>query len=455
MARLGDLLIEAGLLTHEQVDQALRAQIIWGGRLGTNLVELGFLDLDELTRVLARQLRIPAALSRHFEHADPGLQRLISAELADQWSCLPLATLPGASPRYIVATVGLLGEVAQAEIAVAMGIMPPQLVVAVAAELRIRYYLERVYQIPRATRFLRPRRHTTPAFDMPALPPDSDADLMIPIDTSDLDAVRDTSQEIAVDEFRDDGPHPDEGDDHDEADEDDELPPVDDAEPEPTPVLDELDGPGLAGESAAAGHERRRYLTTLADDAEPAAPTLGRIALRKVVVAPSSLPADEEPSVAATLMDATRAIRRSTDRDRVGELVIETVRRFAPRLVGVVILVLRHEVAVAWKGCCAAGETPPELVLPLDEPGLAQRALQTGMLVTAGTDELGPLDHKLIGCLDPTAGRLWMTPVMIGTRVVCLIAATSPTDEPSPNVLEVVASAAATAFARLMRAASR
>ena len=42
--RLGDLLTEAKLVTRNQIDQALQAQIIFGGRLGTNLIEMGAID---------------------------------------------------------------------------------------------------------------------------------------------------------------------------------------------------------------------------------------------------------------------------------------------------------------------------------------------------------------------------------------------------------------------------
>jgi len=51
--RLGELLVAAGLLTVAQVEQALRAQVMWGGRLGTNIVELHYLELDPLSNALA------------------------------------------------------------------------------------------------------------------------------------------------------------------------------------------------------------------------------------------------------------------------------------------------------------------------------------------------------------------------------------------------------------------
>ena len=73
--RLGELLVQAGLLSRQQIEQALRGQVMWGGRLGTNLVELQLLDLDTLSRVLARQHALPAAFAVHFEAADRALAR--------------------------------------------------------------------------------------------------------------------------------------------------------------------------------------------------------------------------------------------------------------------------------------------------------------------------------------------------------------------------------------------
>ena len=95
MGRLGELLVAAGLLDADKLEQALRAQIVWGGRLGTNLVELGFIDLDELSRALGRLHGVPAALARHFEKADPVLQRRIltpsspTSTRSSRWSSSP------------------------------------------------------------------------------------------------------------------------------------------------------------------------------------------------------------------------------------------------------------------------------------------------------------------------------------------------------------------------------
>lgn len=59
--RLGELLIQEKLVTKEAVDEALESQVVHGGRLGTNLVELGLLDEKELARVLGKQHGVPFA----------------------------------------------------------------------------------------------------------------------------------------------------------------------------------------------------------------------------------------------------------------------------------------------------------------------------------------------------------------------------------------------------------
>src|SRR5262249_48674504 len=59
--RLGERLVQDGLVKPEDVDAALQAQVLYGRRLGTNLVELGFLDEDQLGAALARHLDAPLA----------------------------------------------------------------------------------------------------------------------------------------------------------------------------------------------------------------------------------------------------------------------------------------------------------------------------------------------------------------------------------------------------------
>src|SRR5689334_4397410 len=137
MARLGELLVAAGLLTAEQVEQALRAQVVWGGRLGTNLVELKLADLDQVTRLLGQQHGLPAALARHFEHSDPELQKRFPADLAAALKVVPLVYL--ADEQVAIAAIEPLDVDSHRTVADILGIAPDKLIVSVAAELRIHY----------------------------------------------------------------------------------------------------------------------------------------------------------------------------------------------------------------------------------------------------------------------------------------------------------------------------
>lgn len=57
--RLGDLLLEAGLIKDEQLKAALNEQRKWGGRLGRTVIEMGFVTESAMAEVLAKQLELP------------------------------------------------------------------------------------------------------------------------------------------------------------------------------------------------------------------------------------------------------------------------------------------------------------------------------------------------------------------------------------------------------------
>ncbi|MHB8838312.1 MAG: GspE/PulE family protein [Gemmatimonadaceae bacterium] len=87
--RLGDLLLREGLITKEQLDKALADQKQNGTRVGYNLVKLGFVPELELTKVLARQYKMPAVDLSKFE-VDPKIVKLVPADVAVKHLVLPL-----------------------------------------------------------------------------------------------------------------------------------------------------------------------------------------------------------------------------------------------------------------------------------------------------------------------------------------------------------------------------
>ena len=87
--RLGDLLIRERLVSEEQIRQALAEQVSSGMRLGYTLVKLGFVEETEITKMLARQYRMPAVDLTRFE-VDQRIVKLVPAELAVKHTLLPL-----------------------------------------------------------------------------------------------------------------------------------------------------------------------------------------------------------------------------------------------------------------------------------------------------------------------------------------------------------------------------
>ncbi|NUO38532.1 MAG: Flp pilus assembly complex ATPase component TadA [Gemmatimonadaceae bacterium] len=87
--RLGDLLVREGLITRDQLEKALQEQKQNGTRVGYNLVKLGFIAETELTKMLARQFKMPAVDLSRFE-VDPRIAKLIPSDLAIKHLVLPL-----------------------------------------------------------------------------------------------------------------------------------------------------------------------------------------------------------------------------------------------------------------------------------------------------------------------------------------------------------------------------
>jgi hypothetical protein len=126
---------------------------MWGGRIGTVISELGYLDLDTISRALGWQHSLPAALGKHFDSADRELQASFDTDLAEWYGCVPLLRV--GKRVIIVAAMSPFDAKATTAVSSALGIKPEQLVVSIAAELRIRYQHEKIYNITRPHRFLR------------------------------------------------------------------------------------------------------------------------------------------------------------------------------------------------------------------------------------------------------------------------------------------------------------
>ncbi|HLO02347.1 MAG TPA: GspE/PulE family protein [Symbiobacteriaceae bacterium] len=109
---LGDILIQAGLLTPSQLHQALETQKSTGLRLGEILVSLGLLSETDVTRAVATQLSIPF-LADHELQVDMTVARLVPPPVARRTRALPLKIDDG---RLHLAMVDPLDVFSQDEI---------------------------------------------------------------------------------------------------------------------------------------------------------------------------------------------------------------------------------------------------------------------------------------------------------------------------------------------------
>lgn len=476
MARLGELLVGAGLLTIDQVEQALRAQVMWGARLGTSLIELGFVDLDTLSTALAEQHQRPAALARHFERVDKELQLLLHPDVAQRFNCIPLLRV-GAERNVVIAATGPLSPKALAIIADELCVEPGKLIVSIAAELRVHYQLERVYGIPRASRFMRTPGANRQSFHEIRIEAVEDSEPDISLERLERAPTTQYRTQDAQDaqDLEDDDLAIDIDIEHEEP-----LEPT--IERDSTQAhamlasLDELradtqedfgDGSVMTDPEASPGKERRRYVRTISDEpVEPPAPppppvyrkysgtqpppksALGRIALKKVA---SAKVKDEPPG--NTLGEVTRAIRRAPTRDKVGNLVIDALFRFMPSCHAATVLVVRGEVATSWKGFCRSGLPEADVAVPLEKQNLVAKSVHRNTTARGAIGDLNAIDRALLAEL-AAEGELLVVPISIVGQVMGALALVV---EPEANSLtpESIAAAAGAGFARLMRDASR
>jgi len=87
--RLGTMLVKANLISEEEAQKALLAQSKQGGRLGSVLVRLGFIDEVKLLDFLSRQYGLPAVdLSQ--TNIDPDVIKLVPLELVKKYRIVPI-----------------------------------------------------------------------------------------------------------------------------------------------------------------------------------------------------------------------------------------------------------------------------------------------------------------------------------------------------------------------------
>ncbi len=88
--RIGELLLKEKRLTPAQLQEALNYQKQNGGKLGFNLVKLGFVKDEEITALLSKQYGVPSINLHQFD-IDPTVIKLVPADTAHKYQIIPLS----------------------------------------------------------------------------------------------------------------------------------------------------------------------------------------------------------------------------------------------------------------------------------------------------------------------------------------------------------------------------
>ena len=181
--KLGELLIKKNLLTQAQLEEALQAQVIFGGKLGTVLIEMGLITEDALAEILAQLLSIPCAKPGQLQNISEDVIRIISPEMAEKNKVIPV-TVSGKKLTLAMADPRNLKAIDDISFRTGYIIMP-----ILALEVRLVFALEKYYDVKRTMRYIAPPKqvrdelnqlqvfHTN---DGPIEAPDTDQELGVP-----------------------------------------------------------------------------------------------------------------------------------------------------------------------------------------------------------------------------------------------------------------------------------
>ncbi len=137
--RLGEVLLREGMLSREQLIQAQHEQKTSKHRLGYVLVKLGLVPEIEITKILARQHRMPAVDLSRFD-VDPKILKLVPSEMAAKGVVLPLKR-EGRTLTVAMADPSDLGLLEDLKFITRFDLFP-----VIAGEFTLRSLIEKHYQ---------------------------------------------------------------------------------------------------------------------------------------------------------------------------------------------------------------------------------------------------------------------------------------------------------------------
>lgn len=148
MNKLTSLLIRYGILNLEEVQKIVEHQVIYGGDITTNILELGFLDEESLAFFLGRLYNLPWVTKREVENIPNELLELIPVEILLEKEFFPF----GKESELLKIGVYKQPNIKKlTEFSFLIGI---EFLLHITTEFTFRWFFKRYFNIPMEERFL-------------------------------------------------------------------------------------------------------------------------------------------------------------------------------------------------------------------------------------------------------------------------------------------------------------
>lgn len=355
--KLGDLLIKEGAITRKQLDEALKCQVIFGGRLGTNLVEMGYIEEQKLVEILSKQLDAPFVTPEQLSSITPDIINLISKDLAAEYKIIPISL---DKKKLTVAIWDPSDLSALDAISFITGYIIKPLV---CSELRLLLALEQYYGIKREVRYIQMKGGT-------GIRSREDA-------PGNVGAEEDVLELSPFHDLMDELPPADGGKSGDSWGD---IPDVEPPAPAPGPLLKQK--PSETAPAPLLGLE-----PGLVDLAPPVTPTLSTPPPKEkpappIVeppvekLLPMPAPAAPDKAIAAADGNLLTRLAEAGSRDAIADALVGFLGREFDR---VALFMVKGRAAVGWKGTLKNASIPgfENLHVPLDDPTLLKVVTDT------------------------------------------------------------------------------
>jgi hypothetical protein len=405
MKTFGHYLVEQGVITKDQFEEATQSRVVFGGRLGTNLAELGYMRVGDIGRHLSDHLEVPLAPEEWLSSPSAEARGALDTELIEKHCVLPLHL----EKRTLhLAMLSPHDPVQIDEIAFATGM---RIVPYVLPEVQLLALLEHHYELRREVRYINLGREAAAGLSKKSKPAARKSEKTTP----------ELNPEAAEN-----------------------MAPLGDSQD----LIDE--------ESFQSLHAKSDLSTSTAEaeTAERAAPEVPEMNLADLTADPSpeGTSVDAAPELAADSIAALEAaLVLARDRDAVSEIALRIARNFTEASA---IFIVRGGIVSGFRGDgVTISEQIAGILLPA-ESDCAITSPATTRVSYRGRPSEGGLDATLLANLQRGDAReVTVFPILIREQVVNLLYTDNglnPLGETYYAALETLATLIARAYERLI-----